>query len=63
MAEVVVKSNCFKHLAKFQVAVCKECWYAVWPDQVKGHMQKQHKKSRREAEAVSENVRSWAGLI
>jgi superfamily II DNA helicase RecQ len=50
-------------LAEYQVAVCNECRYAVWPSQVKGHLQEQHKIQRREAEAVGEDVRSWPGLI
>jgi hypothetical protein len=53
----------FEHLAEYRVAVCRECRYAVWPDQIAGHLQKQHKKPRREAEAVGESIRSWPGLI
>jgi hypothetical protein len=32
MSEANVKHQYFEHLAKYQVAVCRECRYAVWPD-------------------------------
>jgi hypothetical protein len=35
----------------------------VWPDQIKGHLQGQHKVSRKLAETVGEQIRSWPGLI
>jgi hypothetical protein len=35
----------------------------VWPDQIKGHLQTQHKVSRKRAEIVREQFRSWAGLV
>jgi uncharacterized C2H2 Zn-finger protein len=37
--------------------------YAVWPDQIKGHLQEQHKVSRKQADFVGEQIRSWAGLL
>lgn len=53
----------FQQVAEHSVAVCRECRYAVWPDQIKGHLQKQHKISWKKAEAVGEQVCSWTGLI
>ncbi|KAF1935508.1 hypothetical protein EJ02DRAFT_361341, partial [Clathrospora elynae] len=53
----------FEHLVEYQIAVCKRCRYAVWPDQVEHHLEKQHKQSRKEARAVSEGICRWAGLL
>jgi hypothetical protein len=57
--------NCqyFEHVAQYSIAACRECRYAVWPDQIKSYLQGQHKVSCKEAEAVEEQVRNWAGLI
>ncbi|KAF2748916.1 hypothetical protein M011DRAFT_399087, partial [Sporormia fimetaria CBS 119925] len=33
----------FEHLTEYAAAVYKECGYAVWPDQIEGHLQKQYK--------------------
>lgn len=63
MSSTSAASQLFEHLAEYQVAVCKECRYAVWPNQIAGHLQKQHQKSRKEAEAVGESICGWAGLI
>ncbi|OAL42729.1 hypothetical protein IQ07DRAFT_616828 [Pyrenochaeta sp. DS3sAY3a] len=49
-----IEHQYFEHLAKYQVAVCRECRYAVWPDQIKGHLQKQHKQLHRRAKAVGD---------
>ena len=35
----------------------------MWPEQIEGHLQEQHKVSRKQAETVGEQVRSWAGLL
>jgi hypothetical protein len=56
------ESQYFEHVAEYSVAVCRECRYAVWPNQIKGHLQEQHNISRKVAEAVGQRVRSWAGL-
>ncbi|RYO26416.1 hypothetical protein AA0113_g12493 [Alternaria arborescens] len=53
----------FEHLADYQLAVCRECRYAVWPDQIEGHLQKQHKKSLKSAQAVGNAVRQWPSLL
>jgi hypothetical protein len=58
-----MESQYFEHLAEYEVAVCKECRYAVWPDQIEGHLQEQHKIRLREASAEGEAIRSWAGVI
>lgn len=53
----------FEHLTEHQLAVCRECRYAVWPDQIEGHLQKQHKTSLKSAQAVGDAVRQWPGLL
>lgn len=53
----------FEHLADYQLAVCRECRYAVWPDQIERHLEKQHKKSLKSAQAVGDAVRQWPGLL
>jgi hypothetical protein len=63
MAEASIASQYFYYLAEYQVAVCKECQYAVWPDQIEGHLQEQHKIKRKDASKVGIEVRSWAGVI
>jgi hypothetical protein len=63
MAEASRACQYFRHLAEYQVAVCKECQYAVWPDQIEGHLQEQHKVKRREASAIGSEIRSWAGVM
>jgi hypothetical protein len=62
MAEASIACRYFNHLPEFQVAVCKECRYAVWPDQIEGHLQAQHKVKRKEASEVGSEVRSWPGV-
>ncbi|KAF2818027.1 hypothetical protein CC86DRAFT_414286, partial [Ophiobolus disseminans] len=57
------KQQYFEHIAEYGVAACRECRYAVWPEQIEGHLQEQHKTSRKEAEVVGQHVRSWAGLV
>ena len=53
----------FHHLPEWTVVVCKECQYAVWPDQVKGHLQgKQHRVPIVEASGISEKVQEWPGV-
>jgi hypothetical protein len=63
MSKPSIKSLYFEHVLEYSVAACTECRYAVWPDQIEGHLQRQHKISYKEAEAVGQEVRSWAGLI
>jgi len=53
----------FHHLAEHRVAVCKECQYAVWPDQIEGHLQEQHKTRRKDASKIGNEVRGWAGVM
>ena len=57
-----VENRYFEHLAEYQIVVCRECRYAVWPDQIEGHLQKQHKKSLKSAQAVDNAVRQWPNL-
>ena len=54
----------FEHLVEYQLAVCKECRYGVWPNEIEGHLQgKQHKIERQKAIAIAERVRQWPGLV
>ncbi len=54
----------FEHLMEYQLAVCRECRHAVWPDEIEGHLQgKHHKLKRKKAQEIADEVRSWPGLI
>lgn len=54
----------FHHLGEYRVAVCKECRHAVWPDQVRGHLQgRHHGIGGKDAEAIADEVRQFPGLI
>ena len=63
MAESSVASQHFEHLAKYALAVCRECRHGVLPSQIKGHVQRNHHVKRKEAELIADEVRNWAGLI
>jgi superfamily II DNA helicase RecQ len=63
MSEATVEHQYFEHLVEYQVAVCRECRYAVWPDQIESHLRKQHKKPPKSIRAVGDAVRQWAGLL
>jgi hypothetical protein len=63
MAEASIACQYFHHLAEYQVAVCKECQYTVWPNQIEGHLQEQHKIKQKDATKVGTEVRGWAGVI
>jgi hypothetical protein len=63
MAEASIARQYFNYLLEYQVAVCKECRYAVWPDQIEGHLQAQHKVKRKEASEVGSEVRNWPGVM
>ena len=53
----------FHHSSEWHIVVCRECRYAVWPGQVKGHlMNKQHDMSTKQAVAVSEEISEWPGI-
>jgi hypothetical protein len=52
------KSQYFEHVLEYSVVACRECRYAVWPDQIEGHLQRQHKVSCKEAEAIRQQVRT-----
>ena len=54
----------FHHSVEWQVVICKECRYAIWPDQIKGHLQgKQHRTPGKEAGAIAEEVQQWPGVV
>jgi Orsellinic acid/F9775 biosynthesis cluster protein D len=64
MAGAHVEDEFFEHLAEYQLAICKECRHAVWPDQIEGHLQgKNHKVERKKAISIADRVREWPGLI
>jgi hypothetical protein len=63
MSEHNIAYQYFEHVAEYSVAACRECRYAVWPDQSEGHLQEQHKVSRKQADIVGEQICSWAGLL
>src|SRR6185369_1205307 len=63
MADTGLECRYFEHLVEYKLAICRECRYAVWPDQVEGHLHDQHKISRKKAGFVGEIVRDWPGLI
>ncbi|KAK4900454.1 hypothetical protein LTR49_027449, partial [Elasticomyces elasticus] len=53
----------FHHIAEWQVIVCKACRIGVWPDHVSGHLTgQQHRISRKDAIAISDEVGAWPGV-
>jgi uncharacterized C2H2 Zn-finger protein len=63
MAAERIEDRYFQHLAEYQLAICNECQYGVWPRQIEGHLHEQHKIPYKEAQLVGESIRSWPGLI
>src|SRR4051812_34506091 len=60
----IPEDEIFEHLAEHQLAICKECRHAIWPDQIEGHLQgKHHKIDRQKAIIIAERVRQWPGLV
>ena len=56
-------SGYFHHVSEWQVAICRECQVAVWPDQIAAHLQnKQHKVKQREAEDIQDDLQTWHGI-
>ena len=54
----------FHYLIQYQLAVCKECQYVIWLDQIKGHLHgKHHKMPWKKVHKVVEEVHGWPGLI
>ena len=57
-------SEHFHHIYEWQIAICKECRVAVWPDQAIAHLQnKQHQLRRKEAQAIVDDLESWPGIV
>ena len=52
-------SSLFYHLEEQRVIVCRECRYAVWPDQVSAHLRLKHEAPRKEVRAIATEVASW----
>jgi hypothetical protein len=38
IAEASIAFQSFHYLVEYQIAVCKECQYAVQPDQIESHL-------------------------
>lgn len=56
-------SSHFQHLTEWEVVVCKECRYAVWPRQVVGHLtNRQHRMPRKQAVGISDEIEQWHGI-
>ena len=56
-------SSHFQHLTQWEVVVCKECRYAVWPRQVVGHLtNRQHRMPRKQAVGISDEIEQWHGI-
>ena len=54
----------FQHLHDWQLAVCRECRIAIWPDYIQSYLQGgQHRLPYREAQAVADEVHLWPGLV
>ncbi|KAF2870436.1 hypothetical protein BDV95DRAFT_496593, partial [Massariosphaeria phaeospora] len=48
----------FKHLAKYCIAVCKECRHSVLPSYIKSYLQRAHKVKQKQAKEIAKRVRS-----
>ncbi|KAF1828979.1 hypothetical protein BDW02DRAFT_511036, partial [Decorospora gaudefroyi] len=46
----------FKHLAKYAVAVCKECRHSVLPSYIESHLQRIHRIKQKQARRVANSV-------
>jgi hypothetical protein len=56
-------SSHFQHLTEWEVVVCKECRYAVWPRQVVGHLtNRQHRMPKKQAVGISDEIEQWHGI-
>lgn len=63
MDNPVEASEYFHYLPAWQVIVCKECQFAVWPNEVQGHLQgKQHRIAKKTARTIAEDAQSWIGV-
>jgi superfamily II DNA or RNA helicase len=56
-------SEYFYHIGEWRVIMCRECQVAVWPDQVRSHLQnKQHRLNRKDAEGIQDDIQLWYGI-
>ena len=54
----------FERLDRFPVVVCRQCRYAVWPDQIEGHLRRAHRHvAHRMARRLGDEVRSWPEIM
>ena len=58
-----IEHQYFERIAEYPVAVCKECRYAVWPNQIEGHLRKLHKQPLRRAKTIANAIQQWANLL
>jgi superfamily II DNA helicase RecQ len=63
MDETSISCQYFEHLAEYSLAICLECRHSVWPSQIEGHLKTIHHIGCKQANIISEAVRTWAGLI
>ncbi|KAF2742081.1 hypothetical protein M011DRAFT_472485 [Sporormia fimetaria CBS 119925] len=63
MAESSIADDYFDHLVEYGLAICKECRYGILPSQVKSHLQRAHRISRKQADSAAEEVSNWVGLV
>jgi hypothetical protein len=52
----------FEHLAKYSVAICRECRQGVLPSHIESHLQRVHRIKQKQAKHIAEKVRGWSGL-
>jgi hypothetical protein len=52
----------FKHIVKYQIAVCRKCRHAVLPSHIRSHLQRVHKVKLQQAESIAERVGNWPGV-
>lgn len=64
LASIIMATAYFYHQAEYQLAICKECRHAVWPDQITSHLEGgHHRLGWKHAESAGDEVRGWNGLI
>lgn len=53
----------FEQLPEWQVAVCRECRIAVWPDHVGKHLQgPHHRLPQTDAARIQDALYTWPGV-
>jgi len=61
---MVAAVEVFEHVPEWQVVVCKQCQYAVWPTQITAHLTSQkHSHSPQVAQSIADEIAQWPGVI